>query len=68
MHLQDRFVVVLQRSPVRKPAGALPVKQGGIADGSRFREFFTGHEVHVQDGHLEVPDLTQGGTLWEQIS
>jgi len=33
----------------------------------RFVEYFTGQEAVVQDGSLLLPELPQGGSLWEQV-
>ena len=65
---QGRILVLAQRSEQPRPARPLPVAHGGIADGMRFVEYFTGQEAVVQDGSLLLPELPQGGSLWEQVS
>jgi alpha-glucosidase len=61
-----RLITIAQRSPAGRPAGALPVNQAGIPDGSRWVEFFTGQAAVVRAGGLELPGLPQGGTLWRE--
>lgn len=62
-----RFLVVAQRNETPRPAARMPVAQGGIPDGTRFVERFSEMECIVQNGALALPELPQGGTLWEQI-
>ena len=62
-----RFLVVAQRSATSRPPARLLVAHGGIPDGTRFAERFSGIERVVEDGALQMPELAQGGTLWEQI-
>jgi alpha-glucosidase len=64
---QGRMIVVANRSPQPRPAGPLPASHGGISDGARFVEYFTGQEALVRDGDLHLPDLPQGGGIWEQV-
>lgn len=59
-----RILVIAQRAAAPRPAGPLPVAHGGIADGVRFVEHFSGQEVIVQDGALPLGELAQGATLW----
>ena len=62
-----RVLVVAHRGPSPRPAGPLFVAHGGIADGARFVEFFTGMETAVTDGALPLPALVQGATLWQAV-
>lgn len=64
---QCRFLIIAQRGVSARPAIGLPVAQGGIADGTRFVERFSGVERVVARGILQLPELPQGGTFWEQI-
>ncbi len=64
---QGRMIVIAQRSPQPRPAGLLPVAHGGIADGARFVEYFTGQEAVVRDGSLVLPELPQGAGIWEEV-
>lgn len=57
-------VLVAHRSDVPRPASALSVAQGGISDGTRFVEFFSGQEAVVADGNLPLPQMPQGVMLW----
>ena len=61
----NRFLVIAHRGTTPRPATPLPVAHGGIADGSRFVERFSGQEAQVSGGALRVPELPQGATLWE---
>jgi alpha-glucosidase len=62
-----RFLVVAQRSAETRPSNSLSLAHGGIADGTRFLERFSGIERVVENGALAFPELPQGGTLWEQL-
>jgi len=62
-----RFLAVAQRSATARPPSRLLVAHGGIPDGTRFVERFSGIERVVEAGALVMPELPQGGTLWEQI-
>lgn len=64
---EGRFIVVAHRDAQPRPAGPLVVAHGGIADGTRFVERFSGVEALVQGGVLALPEQPQGATLWEQI-
>lgn len=61
-----RAIVVAHRAAIPRPAGSLPVAQGGVADGVRFVEHFSRQVAVVQDGRLPLPELPQGATLWMQ--
>ncbi|MCS6843924.1 MAG: alpha-amylase family glycosyl hydrolase [Caldilineales bacterium] len=63
-HPGGRVLVVAQRSASPRPAGPLPVAHGGLADGARLRELFTGQEATVANGALPLPELPQGATVW----
>jgi alpha-glucosidase len=60
----ERALVVAHRSPTPRPAGPLPVSHGGIPDGARFVEHFSGMEAVVQNGALQMPEQPQGASLW----
>lgn len=62
-----RIIVVAHRGIMPRPAGSLPVAQGGIPDGTHFIEHFSGQEAVVQEGILPIPELPQGATLWETV-
>lgn len=61
---KNRIVVVANRSAVPRPASRLPVEHGGIPDGSRFQEFFSGETCSVMEGNLILPAQGQGASLW----
>jgi len=61
---QDCILVVSHRLAQPRPAGTLPVAAGGIPDGARFVEHFSGQSAVVKDGVLPLPALPQGATLW----
>jgi len=60
--------VVAHRDNAPRPAGLLPVAHGGIPDGTRFVERFSGCEAVVSEGALPLPEQPQGATLWELVS
>ncbi len=60
-----RILVVAHRGERPRPAGPLPVAHGGIPDGARFVEHFTGQKLIVTNGALPLPDHPQGATLWQ---
>ncbi len=64
----ERAIVIAHRAAAPRPAGMLPIAHGGVADGVRFKEFFSRQEIIVQDGALFLPELPQGATLWFQIN
>jgi alpha-glucosidase len=59
-----RVITIAQRSTTPRPAGPLPISHAGIPNGTRFVEQFNGWETYVENGHLPLPDLPQGATLW----
>lgn len=63
----QRAIVVAHRAATPHPAGILPVAHGGIADGTHFREFFSGQLAEVKGGALPLPEIMQGGTLWLEV-
>jgi alpha-glucosidase len=64
---QGRILVIAQRSAQPRPAGSLPIAHAGVPDGARFREHFSGVEALVSNGHLPLPELPQGASIWESI-
>ncbi|MCP4418783.1 MAG: maltodextrin glucosidase, partial [Chloroflexi bacterium] len=59
-----RILIIAHRSKQPRPAAPLPVDHGGIPNGTRFVEYFTGQELVVTDGMLPLPKHQQGATLW----
>ncbi len=49
---EDRFIVIAHRGSSPRPAGSLAVAHGGIADGTRFVEFFSKQTAEVVNGML----------------
>jgi alpha-glucosidase len=62
-----RFLTIAQRSAEARRAGPLPVAHAGIPNQTRFVEYFSGMEAVVENGSLPMPELSQGGTLWQEI-
>ena len=62
-----RIIVVAHRAETPRPAGPLPIVGGGVPDGARFVEFFSGQELVVSRGRLPLPDHAQGATLWQHV-
>ncbi|MBU0494797.1 MAG: maltodextrin glucosidase [Chloroflexi bacterium] len=63
--LAGRVLVVAHRCATPRPAGPLPVAHGGIPNGTRLGEVFSGQEAVVKNGALALPELPQGATIWE---
>jgi alpha-glucosidase len=61
---EGRVIVVAHRGARPRPAGRLPVAHGGVADGTKFVEHFSGETATVQRGALPLPSLPQGATIW----
>ena len=64
----ERVLVVAHRGQQPRPAGPLPVAQGGIADGTHFTELWSRQEAVVVDGALALPEQPQGATVWIGLS
>lgn len=60
----DLIVVIAHRGSTPRPAGALSVSHGGVANGTILRELFTGSTETVRDGRLELPGLPRGISIW----
>ena len=60
----EQLVVVANRGPLERPAGALPVAHGGIPDGVVFNEIFSARQLTVTGGSLPLPALAAGVQIW----
>ena len=60
----QRIIVVAHRKESPRVKDPFPVAHGGIADGCRFREFFSGQELTVSNGVLPLPIHPQGASIW----
>ncbi len=47
-----------------RPAGPLPVADGGVPEGLSWSSVFTGRTAVVRDGALQLPEQPQGATIW----
>jgi alpha-glucosidase len=65
--VEGRILVAAQRDAAPRPASPLVVAHGGIRDGTRFVEHFSGQAAVVTNGALPQPELPQGATIWEEI-
>ncbi len=63
-----RIIVVAHRGNQPRPAQGLRVDHGGVPDGAHFIEWFSGQGARVINGHLQLPELPQGATLWQQVT
>jgi alpha-glucosidase len=63
----ERIVVVADRGQTVQAVKPLPVAHGGIGDGCRFREYFSGQEITVSGGKLLLPSSPQGATIWVEM-
>jgi alpha-glucosidase len=61
---KGRILVVANRRADPRPESPLPVTHGGIPDGSRFREYFSGDTCSVMNGSLMLAEQSQGASLW----
>lgn len=61
------IIMVAHRAEQPRAAAPLPVAAGGIPNGTRFVELFTGQELIVSQGVLPLPDQPQGATLWQTV-
>ncbi len=57
-------LVVAHRGERPRPAGPLPVADGGVPDGVEFVERPGGAAAVARGGALPLPELPQGATLW----
>jgi glycosidase len=68
-HLRDtdteQIIVIGNRGPSERPANPLFVRDGGIADGTRFHELFSGQVLTVEDGYLPLPTIPPGVQIWQ---
>jgi len=62
----ERAIVVAHRGAAPRPAAPLPVAHGGVPDGARFVEVFSGQALTVRDGALPLDAHPQGATIWLQ--
>ena len=61
---EGRVVVVAHRGEEARPAGPVPVADGGLPEGLELVERFSGRTVRVRDGQLAIPEQPQGATIW----
>ena len=61
---EERILVVAHRGSTARPASALPVSHGAIPDGAEFVEVFSDARATVTNGHLPLPSMGQGATVW----
>jgi alpha-glucosidase len=63
----QQVIVILARDPGGRPAGALPVAYGAVADGTEFEELLTGARATVETGHLPVGPIEPGVAIWTSV-
>ncbi len=66
--INERILVIAHRDANPRDAFPLPVAKGGIANGCRFHELFSGQELVVADGSLPLRSHPQGATIWIEHS
>jgi alpha-glucosidase len=64
----QQIVVVAQRGPARRAAAPIPVAHGGLPDGLVLRELFSGRQVSVAGGCLDLGALEPGAQVWVSSS
>ncbi len=62
----ENILVVANRSPNPYPKRPISISDGGVPDGTQFKEAFSGEEIFVERGFLRLPTQRQGATLWIQ--
>jgi alpha-glucosidase len=65
---EDCVIVVAQRGPGERPASGLGVAQAAIPDGVEFVDVISGAHSTVVNGHLPLPALPIGATIWRAKS
>ncbi len=63
----EQIIVIGNRNPGDQPAKALFVRDGGIPDGTLFRELLSGQTLTVQDGYLSLPTISSGVQVWQSV-
>ncbi len=61
---EEQVIVVVARGPGERPAGAVDVAAGAIAEGTEFREALSGARAVVGEGHLALPAMAPGVAIW----
>jgi hypothetical protein len=61
---EGRVVVVAHRGEEARPAGPVPVADGGLPEGLELVDRFSGRTARVRDGQLAIPEQPQGATIW----
>jgi alpha-glucosidase len=61
---EGRVMVVAHRGDQPRPAGPVPVADGGVPDELELVERFSGRVAVVRDGRLDLPEQPQGATIW----
>jgi alpha-glucosidase len=62
----DLVLVIANRAEEPRPARALSLAHGGVADGARFVDLATGNELVVRNGVLSLPPIEQGAMILRQ--
>ncbi len=62
---QEQLLVIGNRSSHAYPVESLPVRNGGIADGTQFTEIFSGETLTVQNGVLPITSIPAGVQVWQ---
>jgi alpha-glucosidase len=61
---EQQIVVVGYRGSKTRSAQQLPAAHAALADGTLFRELFSGEQATVRDGALPLPPMEQGAAIW----
>lgn len=61
-------IVVAHRGSAPRPAGGVPVREGGVADGVRFTDVVSGGRAIVADGRLALPRMSAGIAIWRAVT
>ena len=62
---EEQILVIGNRSANAQPVEGLSVRNGGIPDGTVFKEIFSDQTVTVQNGYLPVTSIPSGVQVWQ---
>jgi alpha-glucosidase len=61
---EEQIIVIGNRSSTAQYVDGLYVRNGGIPDGSMFKEIFSEQTITVQNGHLPIPSIPGSVQVW----
>jgi glycosidase len=64
----EQIIVIGNRSANGLPVEGLSVSNGGIPDGTVFKEIFSGQTTTIQNGYLPLTAIPSGVQIWQSAS